>query len=399
MTSIPTRGRVGSGLLGIITVLATLFSGLVALPSTAAIPGDSQPSIGRGSQLPDPGYPQTIHGVVLDVDDNPMEGVTVYAYNANSDNVPAAQDVTDADGAYSLPMAFVGDYKLALMGSDYADLGFYNNVVDFADAEVITVTDSMGAYVTVTIGDPAPPTGTASVEGTVVDDNGDAVAGANVDVITLDGDTVSSNTTDNLGRYVITSLPEGTFTVCFTKAGYIDSCLGGASDYQFADTFDLVEDQYRVLDESTIVEAGAISGTVWPEDVSGAGLEGILVSAFAFNGWSWSSVASAETDSDGFYEITGLEPGTYYVVADPEFSETGLQPEWHPNGTRREQSSSVSVSGGVTSTNINFELSEGGSISVTAYCGDTDTLCANAFVYVDALDGTLPESFRGFGGV
>jgi len=61
---------------------------------------------------------------------------------------------------------------------------------------------------------------TGTIQGTVLDANGAAVAGANVEVKNADTNFVRTSTTDEEGRFVALQLPPGRYTVTITKTGF-----------------------------------------------------------------------------------------------------------------------------------------------------------------------------------
>jgi hypothetical protein len=61
---------------------------------------------------------------------------------------------------------------------------------------------------------------TGTIQGTVLDANGAAVAGANVEVKNADTNFVRTATTDEEGRFVALQLPPGRYTVTVTKTGF-----------------------------------------------------------------------------------------------------------------------------------------------------------------------------------
>jgi hypothetical protein len=61
---------------------------------------------------------------------------------------------------------------------------------------------------------------TGTIQGTVADANGAAVAGANVEVKNVDTNFVRTLTTDDEGRFVALQLPPGRYTITVTKSGF-----------------------------------------------------------------------------------------------------------------------------------------------------------------------------------
>src|ERR1700730_8049921 len=70
---------------------------------------------------------------------------------------------------------------------------------------------------------------TGSIQGTVVDEKGGAVADANVEVKNLDTNYSTSVTTGPEGQYQFLSLPPGPYTVTVSKTGFATIVQTGAT--------------------------------------------------------------------------------------------------------------------------------------------------------------------------
>src|SRR5439155_16969804 len=66
-----------------------------------------------------------------------------------------------------------------------------------------------------------------SIEGTVTDNSGGVVPGAEVKVTGADTRLVRTATTNDLGAYSVTELPGGRYSVAVTKSGYKSATLKG----------------------------------------------------------------------------------------------------------------------------------------------------------------------------
>lgn len=389
MNFTPVRRSFSARLFGLLVVLATLVSGMSAIPANAQI-SKAGPVLERSQEI-DFGSPLTANGYVWDSDGVALEGVTVDLLYSEA-HTGAATTTTDAFGYFTVTAPSAGDYKLQFYDNSVGFSEFFDNGDSFETADIISLTDDAGVYIETYIGGQTAPVGTASVDGYLVDESGDAISGGTATLLTFEGDQVTTSDTDINGYYSFDSLVAGAYTVCFSAEGYADACYGGP-DFGSSSTFELVDDESLTLDDSTLTLAAGISGTVWPDYSSETGLEGIVVAAYQFDGW-WSRVDETTTDIDGNYEFTALTAGSYRIVADPEVAEPTFQPEWYPNATRVSAATAVIVAAGETVLDIDFNLSDGGSISVSDYCGDVGTLCDSALIVLESLDGTLPESQR-----
>lgn len=142
-----------------------------------------------------------------------------------------------------------------------------------------------------------------AVSGNVVDAAAAAISGV---TITITGDKSTSTSTDGSGDYSI-NLPNGSYTVTPTKAGY---------DFTPASTAVTVAGSAQTgkdFAEATY----SISGDI--VDGADAGVEGVLVTL------SGDASDTDTTDSNGAYSFTGLPNGSYTVtptLTDYIFAET-----------------------------------------------------------------------------
>ncbi len=69
---------------------------------------------------------------------------------------------------------------------------------------------------------------TGTIQGTVLDANGAAVPGANIDVRNVNTNFVRTTTSDDEGRFVAPQLPSGTYSLTVTKTGFATLVVKGA---------------------------------------------------------------------------------------------------------------------------------------------------------------------------
>jgi len=138
------------------------------------------------------------------------------------------------------------------------------------------------------------PSPTYSISGRVTDDVGTAVANATVSAT---GPTNTSTTTGSDGRYTLSNLLAGTYSVSASKAGHTSPAARTVTVPPNATNVDFV------LQRQTY----SISGRV--TDDTGAGVAAATVSA------TGPTNASTTTGSDGRYTLSNLLAGTYSVSA------------------------------------------------------------------------------------
>ena len=101
---------------------------------------------------------------------------------------------------------------------------------------------------------------------------------------------------------------------------------------------------------------GSITGTV--TTTSGAPLAGVMVSAYGTG-----AGGSAKTSSSGHYEITGLAPGSDYVVSFTPADSGRVLGGYFGGGSDWQSATRISVVAGVATTGINQSLVTGATIS------------------------------------
>ncbi len=169
---------------------------------------------------------------------------------------------------------------------------------------------------------PAPTTGTASIAGTVVDDQERAVPVRRA-VVTVAGPGLvpsRSAITDDDGRFAIERLPAGRFTISVSRASFITSIYGAKRSGK-PGTPVVVATGQRVTDLRVKLWRGAvIAGVVRTED--GQPAAGLPVRVFAARQSNEPGIFTLDnngvkTNDAGEFRIFGLPPGTYLVSVTP----------------------------------------------------------------------------------
>ncbi len=167
-----------------------------------------------------------------------------------------------------------------------------------------------------------PTTGTASISGTVVTDEGLSHAVRRA-IVTLTGAGLVPNRgaiTDDDGRFTMVNLPSGRFTLTAMRGSFITSVYGAKRPGR-PGTAIVVGDGQHVGDLVVKMWRGAAIDGVLRDD-TGAPVAGIPVSAIPAHAPGSTGVltlsnSGTTTNDRGEFRIFGLEPGTYVVSAKP----------------------------------------------------------------------------------
>ena len=133
----------------------------------------------------------------------------------------------------------------------------------YSDCTII-VTDSDGnasntlAITSFTVLPDCCSSGSAIINGTVEDNASEALSGVSV-VFAKSGTASSTVTTADNGTYSKSTLSSGTYTLTFTKSGFVDASL---SAILTADNETLEVDTVQLFADTSCASTGTISGTI-----------------------------------------------------------------------------------------------------------------------------------------
>jgi len=167
------------------------------------------------------------------------------------------------------------------------------------------------------------------------------------------------------GRYTLTDLPAGSYTVSVTRTGYAPQTWGHGRSLA-GTPIGLGSGQQLPAIDFALVQGATIVGRVMDEDgspLAGADVEA-LVNRFEGGADALFSVARAQTDDRGEFRLFGLAPGRYFVsAADPAFKNVstpnGVQhysPTYYPGVALADQARVVVIAGPSDSPRIEFRL-------------------------------------------
>jgi protocatechuate 3,4-dioxygenase beta subunit len=222
-----------------------------------------------------------VEGFVVDSFGNPVVGARVAVALGP---VTGRVDNTDTTGAYLLDNLPPGNYTLTASATGFTPRTLTVNLAGTTRGRLdFTLTESSSNV-------------NGTITGTVSQTDGIGISGVLVRV-TAGPSTGHSTTTDNDGNYSLADLPEGTYTLTFSRNGYTSRTVTSIEVNAGETTTSDVE-------LAAVSTGGIVTGTVTS---SGSGISGVRVSLYQ----AGALVSSTNTDSQGQYSLTGVATGTY----------------------------------------------------------------------------------------
>ncbi len=321
----------------------------------------------------------SIAGTVTGPDGEPVAGVTVMALENEMDGRGVD---TDELGNYQIDGLTPGDYVVQFNGVGHLASEYYDGQLTYADADPVTVVAgevAEGIDAQLALG--------GAISGTVTDAAGNPRGGVPVEALDADGAGNFAITDAFDGSYTIGGLPAGSYTVEFKgfMLGMVSEYYDDVTSAADATWIDVEPGQTVEGIDAELAVTGDISGTV--TDPDGEPVEGVTV---VVRNLQYGFVNSAETDVDGAYTVTGLDPGDYKVHF--QGGELGLLDEYYDDAMLFSTAEVVTVGSGAAVTGIDAELGLPGSISgtVTGPDGPLENVYVN--VWGEGLVGGYAET-------
>jgi len=171
---------------------------------------------------------------------------------------------------------------------------------------------------------------------------------------------------DDEGRFTLPAVAQGTHRVVIHKRGFVDSLVDLNSCEQEQETGDKSSSQTGAV-SLRIMPLAVISGRV--TDDAGVPVVEASVRAQQYRGGRWVGAATASTNDLGMYRLYGLQPGSYYVSAEPDLTSgnaefvTGESPTdygrtFYPQARDAASGMAVTLDAGYTATGIDIQLAK-----------------------------------------
>src|SRR4051812_13622832 len=168
----------------------------------------------------------------------------------------------------------------------------------------------------------APATGTAVMRGRIISATGSPLRRAQVNVssTTPAANTLArrSVTTDGEGRWEITDLPAGRYTLSASKAGYVTMSYGQRRPFEPGKQVVIEDSQKLEQLDLTLQRGGVVAGRVtdeFGEPVASIGVQAMRYTYSDDGQRRLTAVSSGLTDDLGQFRVFGLMPGEYIVSA------------------------------------------------------------------------------------
>lgn len=326
-----------------------------------------------------------IAGTVTDAAINaPIKGASVSIMSSrNSGGIPGTNNFsaqTDEQGNYKISGLAAGKYIVMARKEGFA-LQYYDHVADYTLAtEVEVIGEQTTSGIDFSLGK------LAGISGTVTDAaTSNPIPKAEV-VAEGNGVRFAAHTNEH-GEYTL-PLPAGTYTVRASSYKYATEWYNEKADATQADPVTLSSTPVDNINFTLETWGGRIKGIV--VDAQSNPIEGALVKVWV-EGKSASAnnlryYAQAKTAADGSYEVSGIPPGKYLVMA----SAKGFIGEFFDGVTDITLATTVSVQNQQTTDGINFTLDAGGAITGTVVDSKTNKPIASALVTIRS-SATLSE--------
>ena len=316
-----------------------------------------------------------------------IEGVTIQLFDADGNLV--ADTVTDANGDYLFEGLAPGTYSIfEVQPDDFLDAD--ESIGTVRGVQVGSATNDRFTNVVLGSGDagvnydfcehiPASLWGTVwhdSNDDGVIDAGEERISDVIIRLTDEDGNQVAETTTDANGDYHFENLPPGHYTITeIQPTDFIDGrdSLGSVTNFEGVTSprGEQANDEFTVWLDAGDSGSGYNFGELLPASISGfvhtdpngdcnlnpeAGDNVLANVAIELVDEDGNVVATTTTDENGFYEFTGLQPGTYKLnQVQPEgFFSAGQNGRGNGDDTMENMIGEIVIASGDNLTDYNF---------------------------------------------
>ena len=215
--------------------------------------------------------------------------------------------------------------------------------------------------------------GSATIKGTVEDYDSEALSGVSVTFSKSETTSSTVATIDN-GTYSKSTFSSGTYTLTYTKNGYIEASQSATLT---ADD-ETLEVALVQLFPDTCASTGTISGTI-KDAVSESGITDVSLSARSgLDATSGTIVKTATSDSSGNYSLSSMSTG-WYTIQTSKSGYTTTTFNVFACGDQSEQNGSISTT--LSSGSLRIVLSWKSNVDLDAHLTGPDNASGRFHVY------------------
>jgi carboxypeptidase family protein len=275
-----------------------------------------------------------LRGVLTDRAGQPISGAWAEVREVGTGNWDGLA-ITAADGSYRVTNLQPGEYTVCFevvpQTSGPSPTGYLNGCYrqqPFGYGDTGTSVTVVAGKMTNGIKDYLHVAG--AISGRITDPSGNGIGNVNVYVVyPYPVFSFYSTTSAADGGYTLADLPADDYQICFdpsnatgaSSTGYLGECYDDQADvYGGGTPIPVALGQTTGGINAVLALGGAVTGTV--TDPAGNPVEGVFVSLIPDAGFG----ASASTDAQGHYTISGIAPGEYTPCFDGSFAEFGTAP-------------------------------------------------------------------------
>jgi len=306
-----------------------------------------------------------------DTSESPIPDITMTLVDSNGQTV--GQTTTDETGTWVLTDVQTGNYTVLIETPSG-----YTPTTDDNGRIPVTVTDSQTTVVNT--GLKPLSTDTTTTNGTLVgavwtDTNGNGkndeqspIPDFPVTVVDQSGNTVNQTTTDETGKWEVTNMPTGTYTVQVNiPSGYTSTTDTNNGNVPVV----VSSNEYTTVDFGLkpTSSPGSVTGVVWEDsdsdqvkDDSEKTMSNVPVSLVDSTG---TVVSQTTTNETGYYEFTQVTEGNYTVVVT---FPSGYTPTTDDNG----EIPVTTTSSQVTVLNVGLKPTTSTGTVVVSICNDSN---------------------------
>jgi hypothetical protein len=183
--------------------------------------------------------------------------------------------------------------------------------------------------------------------------------------------------TDDQGRYRVTGLPAGSYTVTAAKSGFVDGAFGQRRSLRTGSPVELVDAQQATNVDVKLARGGVVTGRVLDEEGEplARAIVTVLRQQYVRGEKQLTPAGGGQTDDRGQYRIFGLPAGDYYVSAraggieeilqqaiegtmavDHLVESTGYAPTYYPGVITAGDATKLKLAGSQELTGMDFQV-------------------------------------------